>query len=123
MRFKCLVGRVALGLHPRDVDTGSDARAGARRGRAVLEGLCCSPLRGLPDPSPVQPSVEDFLHWWVGAGGEDGVGEFALSPFLISPGVSFLGGFVFQLFLAPWPLCGERCQIMKPVSKAGISVL
>lgn len=62
--------------------------------RAASEGLFCSPLHGWPDPSPMEPgpSMEgEFLLWWVGAGGEGGAGEFALSPFFISPGVCCLG--------------------------------
>lgn len=47
---------------------------------------------------------------------------------LLSPPVPFLQVFIvwvcfgLVVFSCSWPdgLCGERCQIMKPVSKAGI---
>lgn len=83
-------------------------------GRVFLEG--CE--RGVSDPGPCR---EDFLQGWV-------LGGKVLSGTLLSPPFPFLRVFVvcfIWVFSSSWPngLCGERCQMMKPVAEIGILVL
>lgn len=123
-----------LGLNPWDVDTGSLIKADAQRGSAILEGCEWGAFLLPPTPrlarffsdktgtlcrggfSPVVDGCWRAGWWW---------GVWSLPLFHFSRCLLFGFVLVWLFFSCSWPdgLCGERCQIMKPVSKAGIWIL